>query len=342
MDNQKICSDIKITKKEKNEVEIEGEINAKVLTSYREIAINNFKEEAELPGFRKGKAPAEVVANKIGSIKITEEVINMAIRDGYEEIIKDNNFDVIGQPQITITKFVENGPLNFRVQITILPDFKLSDYKKSAAKEVAKKEKEAEITIEEVDQSIDYLRKLKSQSKDGKDEKLVDLNDEFAKSLGVKDLIDLKEKIKNNLSLEKNSQIQTQKRIKIMEGIIAETTISLPEVLVENELERIKEQFEEELKQAGTDLKKYLEQSKKTEETLNNEWKTVAEKRLKSQLIINKIAAIEKIKPTKEKVDAEIDIISKRYPEINHDHARNYIETNMTNELVFKFLESQE
>lgn len=338
MNKQKIVKITKINRKETGEVELDGEIQAETLAVYREKALNNLKEYAELPGFRKGKAPTEVVANRVGERKILEEAIDMALQDGCEEIVDANNFKIIDQPKITVTKFVENGPLNFRMQITILPEIKLPNYKNIAKKEMSIKEEDIQVTADEIDESINYLRKMKKQSGNVKEEKLPELNDEFAKSLGVKDLNELKEKLKTNIYSDKKSREQAKKRTKIMEGIVMETKIFLPQILIENELESIRKQFEDELSHAGKNFNNYLAEAKKTAEGLKIEWKPIAEKRLKNQLILNEIAKTEKIIPSEEDISKEIEILIKRYPAINEERARDYIEATLTNELVLKFL----
>ncbi|MFC1775564.1 hypothetical protein ACFLY0_01860, partial [Patescibacteria group bacterium] len=78
---------------------------------------------------------------------------------------------------------------------------------------------------------------------------------------------------------------------------------------------------------------------KKTEEDLKKEWRTDAEKRAKTQLVLNKIAVEEKIVPEKEKIDHEVKHLMEHYKDADENAARSYVETILTNELVFQFLE---
>jgi len=85
-----------------------------------------------------------------------------------------------------------------------------------------------------------------------------------------------------------------------------------------------------------------LKHLKKNEEELKIEWRPDAEKRAKLQLVLNKIADVEKIVPEKEKIERDVENLKNMYKDASEERIRTYVETVLTNEKVFEFLESQQ
>jgi trigger factor len=91
----------------------------------------------------------------------------------------------------------------------------------------------------------------------------------------------------------------------------------------------------------GFKMDQYLEQIGKTEVELRHEWRPEAEKRAKLQMIVHTISEKENIKPSKEEVEKETEAIVKMYKDADPIRAQAYVETMLTNEKVFGFLESK-
>ena len=115
----------------------------------------------------------------------------------------------------------------------------------------------------------------------------------------------------------------------------------IPKIIVDGELEKMLAQFKDDLARAGITYEDYLKHIKKTEEDLKLEWKDVAVKRAKSQIILNNIAKEEAIAPKEEDIKKEMEHILSEYKDAERFRVRMYVETFLTNELVFQFLESQ-
>jgi len=84
----------------------------------------------------------------------------------------------------------------------------------------------------------------------------------------------------------------------------------------------------------------YLKHIKKTKEDLRGEWHTDAEKRSKVQMVLNKIAVLEDLHADKDKLDKEVKALMEHYKDASEDRARDYVESILTNEKVFEFLEN--
>ncbi len=348
--------EIEIKKLDKGEIEIIGEISTEKFESFREKAVKKLAENINIDGFRKGNVPESVLIKNIGEMVVLEEMAQNAISEEYPKIIIENKIDAIGRPEISITKIAARSPLGFKIKTAVMPKLELPDYKKIAEKEMKERE-EVEVSDKEVEDTIEIIRKQRASAQEvekseevkegteqekAKEPELPELNDEFVKSLGdFKDVADFKAKLKENLKLEKESKARQKKRMEIVEKIINDTKVDLPEIIVKSELDRMMAQFQGDIARMGMKFEEYIKHIKKTEEDLRKEWRTDAEKRAKTQMVLNKIAVEEKIVPEKEKIEAEVKHLLEHYKDADENSARAHVETILTNELVFQFLEGE-
>ena len=220
-----------------------------------------------------------------------------------------------------------------------MPTVELPDYK-TIAKQVHVEKDDLEVTEENLQATIDTIRK--QRVKDKKKDALPELNDEFVKTLGdFKNVEDFKNKLRDNMELEKKRMAKDRKRNKIADGIIEKSKIEMPQLLVDGELDRMIAQFKADIEQSGLTYEKYLAEVKKTDEDLKKEWTPIAQKKAKLQLVLNKIALEEKIKPEEDQVQKEIEHILSHHKDAPEERVRIFVETMLTNEKVFDFLEKQ-
>lgn len=359
---------VKIKKLPKSEVEIEGVLETEAFEAYYSKALKKIGENIELKGFRKGKAPENVLLANIPEIKILEEMAEMALSEHYPKIIEDEKLDVIARPEISITKLARKNPLEFKIKTALIPEVKLPEYKKIAKETItgiSEKEKNLEVTDKEVEDTIMDIRKSRApkmhvtegaekcehQHKEGeecaheheiKETELPEFNDEFVKALGpFENVADFKNKLKENIKLEKENQLKEKTRLKIVEKIIDATKIDMPEVLIEAELNKILYRMESDIAQMGLKFEDYLKHLKKTIDDLKKDFRNDAEKKAKLGLVLNEIAKIEKIKADEEQVAKEVAMILEHYKEADPERAKLHAENVLTNEAVFRFLEEQ-
>ena len=171
---------------------------------------------------------------------------------------------------------------------------------------------------------------------------LPEFNDEFVQALGpFKDVKDFKEKLKENIKLEKENQAKEKTRLKIIEKIIDDSKVEMPEILIEVELDKILYRMESDITQMGLKFEDYLKHLNKTVEDLRKEFRTDAEKKAKLALALNKIAEDEKIVADSEQVTNEVAKILEHFKDADPERAKMHAENVLTNEAVFQFLESQ-
>ncbi len=348
--------DIKVNSLPEREVEILGTITAEKMSLMREKALSKMKAQVEIQGFRKGNAPDALVAQKIGEGTLLEEAAEMALSEEYPNILDEHKLDAIGRPEISITKLGIGSQMEFKIKTYLLPEIKLADYKKIAKAELSKESKPGDITDAEVDEVIETIRqniaheKVHAEAGGGEhhnhrkveDSDLPIVDDDFAKMFGgFANLEDMKKKIRENIGNEKVIKEKDKKRTNILEEIMLKSVIDLPKIIVDGESEKMLAQFEEDVAKSGIGMEEYLKHINKTKEDLKFDWKETAVKRAKSQVILNNIAKEESISPKEEDIKKEMDHILTHYKEADRFRVRMYVETFLTNELVFKFLENQ-
>jgi trigger factor len=177
---------------------------------------------------------------------------------------------------------------------------------------------------------------------------LPELNDEFAKSLGKFDNLEaLKKSISEGIEMEHKKRNEEKWRAEVIEKVADESQIDLPDVLISQEIEKMMTELEQNIAGMGLTLDAYLENIKKSKSEISKGWKETAEKRVRSALVLKEIAASEEIEIPAKEVEEEMNRVLAYYKgmgdmEKNIDMERLYTYTKgvLTNEKVFKFLES--
>ncbi|MDP3710391.1 MAG: trigger factor [bacterium] len=181
----------------KSEIELEINIPFSELEPQVKRAAILISEKINIEGFRKGKAPYEIIKNKVGEMAIYEEAAELAVRKTYPEILEEifqknktdgKDFTPIGKPEITITKIAPGNDLQYKVKLALLPEVKLGDYKNIAAK-TNKDKKEVVVSDEEIDKTLQWIRESRAPvvtvDRPAQKEDLVEINFE-TRDNGVK------------------------------------------------------------------------------------------------------------------------------------------------------------
>jgi len=174
-----------------------------------------------------------------------------------------------------------------------------------------------------------------------------EINDEFAISLGkFKNINELKKNIQEGLEQENKHKIKEERQIKYLDEIVKNIEEELPDVLIEDELNRMVQEFEGQIQATGMTLDNYLENLKKNKAELLKSWEPQAEKRVKSALGLKEIFKEEKIKIETEEVEAEMNKTLQYYKNVkdfekNVDMQRlySYVKGTLENDKVFEMLE---
>lgn len=144
----------KIEKTEnKNEVKLEFTIEAK---KFDEAIMKVYQKSARyfnIPGFRKGKAPFNIVERMYGDEIFYEDAFNELVPSIYEKEIEDNKIEAVSKPEINIVKMKKGEDLVFTALVQTKPEVKLGKYKGIELKKV-----EYPVTDEDVEHELAHVQ----------------------------------------------------------------------------------------------------------------------------------------------------------------------------------------
>ena len=143
---------------------------------------------------------------------------------------------------------------------------------------------------------------------------LPDLDDDFLASLGDFDSLDaLRSDVRRRLEASALDRARHGFADRIIEYAVANATVELPDVLVDQEVEVMHDEFKGTLARQGISEEAYLKAVEKTTEGLHAEFRPNAEKRVKTLLVLSKVADIEGVEVPDDDVDAEVAQGRERY-----------------------------
>ncbi|RGS00431.1 trigger factor [Heyndrickxia coagulans] len=179
-------------------------------------------------------------------------------------------------------------------------------------------EKEIEVTFPEEYHASELAGKkavFKVKVHEIKAKHLPELDDEFAQDADdeVETLDALKEKIKKDLKESKEHAAKHAVEDAVVEKAAENAEMDIPEAMINTELNRMLQEFEQNLSAQGLNLELYYQFSGQNEEALRNQMKEDAEKRVRFNLTLEAIANAEKLEVSDEEVDEELKRMSEMY-----------------------------
>ena len=160
---------------------------------------------------------------------------------------------------------------------------------------------------------------------------LPEVNDEFAKDVnaaGVETVADLKNMIRTRIEDGKKSQAENKADTALMDKLVENAEIDLPEVLVEEEVNNQIQQLAQQISQYGMNFNQYLSMMGKKIEDVRAEYTDNATKTAKLRLILEEIAKVEALEPTEEDLENEYNNIAAQY-NMPVDQVKAYISVDM-------------
>lgn len=351
----------------------------------------------KVPGFRAGKAPEELLEKHIEPSALQSRFLEEAVEQLYAQAVRSHGLRPIGQPKISIKKFVPFATLEFEATMAVIGEIKLPDYKKMKLAKTPVK-----LTAEDVNGVLESVRTQLAEKKDvdraakngdvawidfkgsdskgepvkgadGKDypltlgsnqfipgfeENLIGLKPgeektftlKFPKDYGVKalaskdvtfavtvikvqevtkpklddalaakagpfkTLADLKADIKKQLAHEREHEANRQFESEIVKQISEKAKVDIPDLLIEDQMERMLQQVRQDITYRGQTFEEYLESLGKTEETYRKEdLRPQAEARTKAGLVLSEIADHEKLDVTPEELSVRLQLLKGQY-----------------------------
>ncbi|PIR74132.1 MAG: trigger factor [Candidatus Magasanikbacteria bacterium CG10_big_fil_rev_8_21_14_0_10_47_10] len=178
---------------------------------------------------------------------------------------------------------------------------------------------------------------------------LPELDDEFAKKLGLESTKKLEELVQSNLLAEAKQKAEQKAEIELLETLIEKSSFSdLPDVLIDSERQKIFYELKNDIEKHGLTIDQYLQDIKKTEQELFDGFTKQATERAKAALISRQVAKENNITVTSDDIDAEVDLIRGAYENdkdalenLKRPEVRDSIATMLQNKKVMVFLKDQ-
>jgi trigger factor len=117
-----------------------------------EAVFREWGQKLQLPGFRRGRVPREVIQRRFEA-EVHEEVLRALIPDSYQEALTQAAIEPVSQPAVEDVHFHAGEPLRYRAVVEVKPPVAVQDYRG-----VALEREKIEVSDQEVDRALEYLR----------------------------------------------------------------------------------------------------------------------------------------------------------------------------------------
>jgi len=141
-------------------VTLQVEIPAEIVAQERAKITSYYAQQAKIPGYRPGKAPARVIEKRYQK-QIDEELRSQLVRRGCQEGIKKEDLDVLHVSEVKDEEFHLDDTFTFTAHLAVAPEFELPDYK-----EIPIEVKKVDVTDHDVDHALHHLRQRMADFQD--------------------------------------------------------------------------------------------------------------------------------------------------------------------------------
>ncbi len=390
------------------------------ISPYLDQGYRRIVQRANIPGFRKGKAPRQIIEQFFGREALIQESLDRLLPDVTDKAIEEQELDAIGIPKVELT---EVEPLTLKATVPLTPEIDLGTYT-----DIRVEEEEAEVTDDEVDERIEEMRKSQTSwepverpvklgdmvtlevtgSIDGdsildekdavfvteaespnpfpgfseelegiepeaskefdiqvaddhpderfaskqvnfnvtvndiKEQKLPELDDDFAKGLGDEHetLEALKESVNEDLSATAELRRAAQYRDSVLEELLKTVSIDLPPLVVDHEVEHMIERRDAMIDQLNMTKDDYFRYTEKTDEQSITDARENAVDHFTRVFGLAKLAETEALEVSEEEIDERVAEIEKSETEeaqdlkkrgLNSDGVRSSIRDTLLN-----------
>lgn len=142
-----------VTTLEENRVRLDVAVPEDEVQKQMDRAIRKLGREVRVPGFRPGKAPAEVILQRVGQDAVVQEMLRSALGDWYSQAVDETGIVPIDDPDLALDDVPDEGDLTFKATVQVRPKAALGDY---AGIEVGKAE--PEVPEGALDEQLDRVR----------------------------------------------------------------------------------------------------------------------------------------------------------------------------------------
>ena len=387
---------VQVEKLEKNMAKLTVEVPAEDVEKAIQGAYQKMKKSINIPGFRKGKAPRQLIEKMYGKEVFYNDAVDAMLPKAYSDAVEECGEEIVSYPKINVEQIESGKPFVFTAEVAVKPAVTLGEYKgiqvEKAPVEVTDEEIQAEVdkereansrtvTVEdravqkgdiatidfegfvdgvafdggkgenydleigsntfipgfedqlvgaeigkELDVNVTFLEEYGAKELAGKAavfkckvngikvKELPDADDEFAQEVSEFDTLDAyKEDIKANLLKKKEEEAKRVKEDAVIEKIIEGAQMDIPEAMVEYQTQQMLDDFGRRMQSQGLSLEQYFQFTGMTEDQYKEQMKPRALQNIQSRLVLEAVAAAEKLEATEEDLDVEYAKMAEQY-----------------------------
>lgn len=228
--------------------------------------------------------------------------------EGYDLVLGSNSFVGDFEKQVEGHKVGDK----FDVNVTFPEDYQ--------AKEFQGKDAKFEVEINSISRK-----------------ELPEIDDEFAKDISEFETLDeLKEDIKKNLKDEKEEAVKNQIQNEAIGKLVEISDVKAPEALVNKEIDLEMQNLDQRLQQMGISLQQYIEMTKMDISNIREQYRAVAEDKVKANLVLDELAIKEDLQASDEEVEKEIKEAAKQYGVDDYEKFKDIFTKNISKDTVIE------
>ncbi len=154
-----------IKKLPKSQIEFEVRVPWEDWKPYLDQVAREISEELKIPGFRPGKAPRNLVEQKVGKSAVLRQAIEKAVHKSYVEFVMARTMEVIGAPEVEVGEAEEGKELVYTARASVVPELSLREGYEASIQEINKKYKEKTPEVNEEEVMIELEKLSHSRAK---------------------------------------------------------------------------------------------------------------------------------------------------------------------------------
>ena len=150
---------LQVEKLEHNMAKLTVEVAAEDVEKALQAAYLKQRKQINIPGFRKGKVPRQMIERMYGPEVFYDEAANNMIPDAYAKAYDESELDIVSQPKIEVVQMEKGKPFIFTAEVATKPEVTLGDYKGLKVDKVSTR-----VTQKEVDEEIEKERERNART----------------------------------------------------------------------------------------------------------------------------------------------------------------------------------